>query len=569
MIIRSGVVATLLCVLVPGVLSAQPAPSPNLGIDRFGVEDGLPGLAITDIEVAEDGRLWVLASGLLVDFDGELFTDHPIQEGASWRGGRLVGIGAGRGDTLWVTVGPRLYAYAGGRMVERARHDDVIRDVRQAPDGRIWAWDWTSALLLGPDGLERVGTALPGRRLSLVTEETWLDLRGGSPRMTDVGVEGSAMPTGWAEPADGVFLVRPRGEFFDIFDAAGTALTSIPGGQPRRLLLRDRRGLIWTESAGVAEAWAADGSLVASLPLAPESGYPPVRGDREGNLWLGSARDGLFRIRPLPVRTLGAASGLTDGPVIHVANGGGGSVLVTSEAGRAVRVSPFAVDTLFDPSPGTGRAVSGLVDRRGTVWIATISDDGGLLRGMTVDGREISARLPLFSDSRLLVDPVDDGLLWILGGNVTGVRPYAPGGADAFVLGPESGWGARAFVTDGRGRSWVGGPRGLVGITPEGREEYLATDGFPTGNTRALLLDADGTLWIGRYGGGLVRFREGEFRSVRSSDGLWDDVVASLVEDDDGDFWMASNRGVHRVHRSEVEDFLEGRIDAVGGRGYG
>ncbi|MGD2070827.1 MAG: ATP-binding protein, partial [Gemmatimonadota bacterium] len=45
--------------------------------------------------------------------------------------------------------------------------------------------------------------------------------------------------------------------------------------------------------------------------------------------------------------------------------------------------------------------------------------------------------------------------------------------------------------------------------------------------------------------------------------------VASLVEDDDGDFWMASNRGVHRVHRSEVEDFLEGRIDAVGGRGYG
>ena len=36
-------------------------------------------------------------------------------------------------------------------------------------------------------------------------------------------------------------------------------------------------------------------------------------------------------------------------------------------------------------------------------------------------------------------------------------------------------------------------------------------DGHPAGAVRTFLADDDGTIWIGTYGGGLARFRDGAF----------------------------------------------------------
>lgn len=86
---------------------------------------------------------------------------------------------------------------------------------------------------------------------------------------------------------------------------------------------------------------------------------------------------------------------------------------------------------------------------------------------------------------------------------------------------------------------------------------YAGRDGFPTAELRAVLADGDGTVWLGTYGGGLVRFRDGQFRAVTQANGLGDDVVTSLLEDDDGNIWMGGNRGVHRVSRRAVTAFLD------------
>jgi hypothetical protein len=46
-------------------------------------------------------------------------------------------------------------------------------------------------------------------------------------------------------------------------------------------------------------------------------------------------------------------------------------------------------------------------------------------------------------------------------------------------------------------------------------------------------------------------------------------LVAGAGEDDAGNFWLASNLGVHRVVGSELDAFLDGEIARVHGRGYG
>ncbi len=54
--------------------------------------------------------------------------------------------------------------------------------------------------------------------------------------------------------------------------------------------------------------------------------------------------------------------------------------------------------------------------------------------------------------------------------------------------------------------------------------------------------DGSGALWIGTYGGGLNRLdpRRESFRHFRERDGLTDDSVLGILEDDEGRLWLST-----------------------------
>ena len=85
----------------------------------------------------------------------------------------------------------------------------------------------------------------------------------------------------------------------------------------------------------------------------------------------------------------------------------------------------------------------------------------------------------------------------------------------------------------------------------------------------ALHEDAQGVLWIGTFGGGLSRFKDGKFSSYTAKNGLFDDVVYRILEDDNGQLWMSSNRGVFRVSKQELDAFADGKITAINSVAYG
>jgi signal transduction histidine kinase len=86
---------------------------------------------------------------------------------------------------------------------------------------------------------------------------------------------------------------------------------------------------------------------------------------------------------------------------------------------------------------------------------------------------------------------------------------------------------------------------------------------------RAIHEDVDGTIWIGTYGGGLTRLRNGRFTAIRQRDGLFDEVVSRILEDDRGFLWMSGNRGIFRVSRAALNDFADGRARSVSSIAYG
>jgi hypothetical protein len=63
--------------------------------------------------------------------------------------------------------------------------------------------------------------------------------------------------------------------------------------------------------------------------------------------------------------------------------------------------------------------------------------------------------------------------------------------------------------------------------------------------------------------------KDGKLASVTRRDGLFDDRLWQILEDDEGYFWMSCNKGIFRVRKSELDDFIEGRRTSVTSEVYG
>jgi len=555
-----------------------------LGVDQFGIADGLPGMFIPDLAVTGDGRLWLSASGHLVSFDGEEFETHDLIE-FSDTGRVLRGISAGRADTLWVLIGRRLFSHANENTRERFEFGSTDRSIWQGEDGALRAWDDEGVLRIDGDTLVRDLTlaprAFPGAPVTGASPDTVHNLWIHHPEAGALRrVHGSwvldplPFPEAWPIPdsAYRTLLTRARGPTTEVMRLDGTRVTAIPAGVGNWPLLLDRRGLVWTQRPGRIHAVDASGRVVATLPLTPGARVTSVAEDREGNIWLGTVTDGLFRIRARRVLTLAGAEGVTDGQVLRLSAGDSGSVLAITHDQRVFRIRSDGVDTILSQAPDGVRPEAALVDRLGTLWLSIAGAGAAPSRvvGRTASGEEI--HIPVSNAPvQLVEDPVQDGVIWGLGAGMIRMRPYEPAGP--IVDGPflERRWRGRDMLVDPEGVVWITGEAGLARISASDTDvqTWLVDEGFELAGGRSLYRSADGTIWIGHYQQGLVRFRDGEFRAVRAADGLWDDGASTILEDDAGNLWMSSNRGVHRVARSEVDAFLDGDVDRVHGHGYG
>jgi signal transduction histidine kinase/ligand-binding sensor domain-containing protein len=95
---------------------------------------------------------------------------------------------------------------------------------------------------------------------------------------------------------------------------------------------------------------------------------------------------------------------------------------------------------------------------------------------------------------------------------------------------------------------WIGTSGGLVRFdgarfvlydrenTPEIHENSIFS----------LTVSHDGSLWAGTDGGGLVRFRNGIFRTYSAKDGLGNDFVRTVYEDREGTIWVGTDDGLFR-----------------------
>src|SRR5206468_3915268 len=98
-----------------------------------------------------------------------------------------------------------------------------------------------------------------------------------------------------------------------------------------------------------------------------------------------------------------------------------------------------------------------------------------------------------------------------------------------------------ALYEDRRGALWIGTGSGIYKSEQDRIVWSAGKDQLTLPDTRAILEDAEGTMWFGLSGGGLASLKEGKLTQYRKPNGLGSDFVVSLLVDSEGAIWMGTS----------------------------
>ncbi|HZL42419.1 MAG TPA: two-component regulator propeller domain-containing protein [Verrucomicrobiae bacterium] len=110
----------------------------------------------------------------------------------------------------------------------------------------------------------------------------------------------------------------------------------------------------------------------------------------------------------------------------------------------------------------------------------------------------------------------------------------------------------RALAEDGSGNLWVGTELGALCYDSNFQKKQLP---WPWYETRALHVDSHGMVWAGTSGGGIARYVQDHPVMFRQADGLADDFVLTISEDQEGSIWVGTRNGLSQFSDVKIPTF--------------
>ena len=284
-------------------------------------------------------------------------------------------------------------------------------------------------------------------------------------------------------------------------------ITAAPNGLPDpkiNCLLPDNAQHLWVGTDNGVARWNGTEITRAGVPqqLRQVQALTMLQ-DRDANIWIGTATNGLRRLR-------------ADGAMASEAD--------SQHSGQAVTA-------LFE-------------DREGSLWIGTAQGlerlrDGVFTTYSTTEGLPSENNGPLFQDAqnRTWIAPSEGGLYWMQQRQITRM---SAAGLDKDVV---------YSIAGNEGEIWLGRQRGgLTQLRWQGgafaTTTWTQAEGLAQNSIYAVHQSRDGSVWAGTLSAGVSRFRDGNFTTFTNADGLASNTITAIAESPDGTMWFATPNGL-------------------------
>ena len=563
---------------------------PKLALTQFGhdvwtTSSGLPHDSVRAIAQTADGYLWIATNAGLARFDGVSFTifnesNAPLLKGttvtamqAAPDGSLYLGtVNAGvlryrRGaiervdvpplagnsvrallldsrGVLWVGADRGLCQLDRGHGVSvfRGGYESNVHSLLEYPAGTVWVGA-NDGLHRYEGGAHRLFTTKDG----LADNSIW-GLAGGEGGALWVGTHGG----GLSEYRQGVFRANDW--------RAGAKQSSITA------LLSDRDGALWI---------ATDGHGVSRLAGGKSDSYQTRDGlsnqvvrclyeDIEGSLWMGTAGGGVNRFKEYRVTTRTMREGLPSDSVRSVQQDSTGDIWLGTTGGVA-RLRANGGIAVYDSKDGLARDLMFPVirDRKNNLWAA--GEDGVVQRFRGEPHGRAEHEWKFKPPVRLLFEQ-RDGTVWAGSGD-SFIRFQ---GDSATAFGKAEGLASTqvtAMAEGADGAIWVGTAMGVQRLDG-GKFGPLFARRTGRQSVGSIHVDSAGRIWV-MTNCGLNRIDGTRFMPYTAAQGMPETEMTSVLEDDEGYFWITYRDVLLRVARADLDAVAEGRKRTVEPRPIG
>lgn len=544
---------------------------------QWTADSGLPQNSVRGIVQTPDGFLWVATLNGIAKFDGVRFQVFDKSNTPGITTSRFVSMVAGEAGDLWLTSEDgNVVRYHGGAFATLDEtsgvHPRTTSAITANRQGGIWILAEGAVLhwIEQRHRFEREAFSTPGRPFNQLW---WIGTgfwrwegntiycfqRG---QMDTIPAPAGIQPAqlrGLASGADGAWWFGLNdGRMAHLLDGH-LEFRSTPFTSP----MRDPAEPDWNVSV------ATNFKRTMSFPsggIDQAISYNVIVHDNEGNLWVGSESQGLFRIQKQSIRTLTSQQGLSSDNVYPIYHARNGDMWIGSWPAGLSQVRDGRIIASYTATDGLPGLVTSIAeDNGGTLWVGS---HGGL---RTIVNNHLVKPSVAGIDKLPVVQamlPRPDGAM------LFGAAPnlYILSQGSLRALSTQDGLASndiRVLFTDSRGDLWVAGYGGVTRISHGQFSRWTETQGLPSNNVRSITEDTSGDIWVGTYDGGIGWLRNGKWVVFNKKRGLFDNGAFMILEDRDGHFWISSNRGIYRVSRKQLAEVADGRESLVNSIAYG
>jgi len=495
---RNGLIATCFVCLIIGGAGRAHGLDPNKRLTQYRhsmwrIQDGFFSGSLDWVSQTADGYLWVGTWNGILRFDGVRFV--PWLPPASASKDNYLFVPAKSGG-FWINDDRGLNHVQGDRIVSHIDLEASPGRMIEEGDGSLWVTTWY-----------RPGS--PGSLCHATDREVrCFGKADGNPIQTALPILSDGTGGFWIG-SDTTLLHWKAGasEAYEL-----PALRSNLGQGGIETLVRNSDGSLWVgigvAGRGLGLERFRDGIFKPlSAPNFDDTEISVVALllDRDGNLWVGTANKGLYRIHNNTIDHFGLADGLSSNSVTNLYEDQEGIIWAATSNGLDSFQEPRVTTYSATEGLGADLPVSVIVSHDGTVWV---SNNGSLdsIRNETVVSIRKKDGLPGNQVTSLLEDR--EGHLWV--GVDDGLYIYENHhfrpipGPNHSPLGMVVG-----MTEDVDGNIWAecaSNPRRLIRIRDFKVQEELSDSQVPAGHS--LAADPSGGIWLGTVDGKLVNFRK-------------------------------------------------------------